>query len=61
MGLTTGTTALGPNDNPGQGIDIVALDDLLYSEPVAIPESSTIVLALFGLAGLFTRRYFAGT
>jgi len=56
--ITTGTAAFGPDDNPGQGIDIVAIDDLLYSEPVAVvPEPSTAVLGLVGLvASLLNRR-----
>ena len=48
--ITTGTTALGPNDNPSAGVDVVAMDDFLYSEPFRVPEPST--LALFALAGL---------
>jgi hypothetical protein len=39
--ITTGTTALGPNDNPSGGVDVVAMDDFLYSEP--LPEPSTLV------------------
>ena len=48
--ITTGTTALGPNDNPSAGVDVVAMDDFLYSEPLRVPEPST--LGLFALAGL---------
>jgi hypothetical protein len=42
--ITTGTSALGPNDNPLGGVDVVAMDDFLYSEPQAVPEPATICL-----------------
>jgi hypothetical protein len=51
--ITTGTTALGPNDNPTNGVDVVALDDFLYSEPTAIPEPSTVALCGIATAFLF--------
>jgi len=55
--ITAGTAAFGPDDNPSQNIDIVAIDDLLYSEPVAIPEPTTALLGLIGFAGgLLSRR-----
>jgi hypothetical protein len=41
--ITTGNTALGPND--GGDVDVVAMDDFLYGEP--LPEPST--LALLGI------------
>ncbi len=31
--ITSGNFALGPDDNPGGGADIVAMDDFLYGEP----------------------------
>ncbi|HEV8721649.1 MAG TPA: PEP-CTERM sorting domain-containing protein [Candidatus Binatia bacterium] len=46
--ITSGNVALGPNDNP-PGVDVVAIDDLLYGEPRAIPEPSTLVLLGFGM------------
>ena len=50
--VTSGTTALGPNDNPSGGIDVVALDDFIYAEPRAVarvPEPSILVLLGVGL------------
>jgi hypothetical protein len=42
--ITTGNTPLGPND--GGAVDVVVLDDFIYSEPqpAAVPEPSTILL-----------------
>ena len=47
--ITSGNTPLGPTDAPG--VDVVVMDDVLYSEPravlAAIPEPS--IFALFGV------------
>lgn len=54
--ITTGNTALGPNDDPGNGIDVVAMDDFLYAEPVVlqvVPEPASLTLFSAGLAGMF--------
>ncbi len=55
--ITTGNTALGPNDTPIDNVDVVAMDDFLYAEPV-VPEPSSAILAILGVpaAGLFARR-----
>jgi len=50
--ITTGNSALGPND--GSGVDVVVLDDLIYSEPralLAVPEPSALALVLTALLG----------
>lgn len=57
--IVTGNSALGPID--GGSIDVVAMDDFLYSEPVAlstaVPEPSTLaILVLCALALLGMRR-----
>jgi hypothetical protein len=47
--ITSGTGALGPNDNPGGGVDMVVLDDLIYAEPRTASEPSVAVLIAAGL------------
>jgi len=52
--ITTGNTALGPNE--GTGIDVAVLDDVIYKEPqVVIPEPTSAVLLVTGVAGLWIR------
>lgn len=51
--ITTGTHPLSgsSNDDPANGIDLVAMDDFLYSEPLqAVPEPAT--WALFGAGAM---------
>jgi PEP-CTERM motif len=47
--ITTGNTALGAM-NDGGLVDVVAMDDFIYSEPV--PEPGTLALFMLGLTGL---------
>jgi hypothetical protein len=52
--ITTGNTALGPND--GGAIDVVALDDFIYSEPqAAVPEPASLTLLATGVVTILAR------
>jgi len=48
--ITTGNSSLGPND--GDGVDVVVMDDFLYSEPQVVPEPASLLLLGTGLLGL---------
>jgi hypothetical protein len=51
--ITSGNTALGPNET--SSIDVVALDDFIYSEPLPVPEPTTLALFGLGLGALAAR------
>jgi hypothetical protein len=53
--ITSGNSALGPNENLPT-IDMVVMDDFLYAEPTAVPEPATILLTGAGLLACFLRR-----
>lgn len=46
--ITNGNTALGPNDDPANGVDIVVVDDFIYGEPQVVPEPSSMLGLLLG-------------
>jgi hypothetical protein len=48
--ITTGNSDLGPPEATGSRVDVVAMDDFIYSEPNAVPEPTSSVLA--GIAAL---------
>jgi hypothetical protein len=47
--ITTGNAALNLADNPAAGIDVVGMDDFLYSEPQQVPEPGLFALMTVGL------------
>jgi len=54
--ITTGNSPLGPND--GGAVDVVALDDFIYSEPqipAAVPEPASLALLATGLVTVAAR------
>jgi hypothetical protein len=54
--ITAGNVAPGPNEVGGpEAIDIVLMDDFLYSEPQAVPEPAAVGLLAIGLTALVFR------
>ena len=56
--IVSGNTPLGAGIVDGNGVDVVALDDFLFAQPVvaAVPEPSTMLLMTAGLAALALAR-----
>ena len=54
--ITTGNSALGPTDQNGDLVDVVVMDDVLYTEPVGIPEPASAALGAIAFAFLALRR-----
>lgn len=56
--ITLGTTALGLGvlDNPGGGVDLVAMDDFLYGNPTAVPEPASLSLLGAGVLAAIAKR-----
>ena len=52
--ITTGNSALGPDDGiiDTPNVDVVVMDDFLYSEPQVVPEPATLLLLGTGIAAL---------
>ena len=54
--ITSGNTVLsaGAFDSPGENVDVVVMDDFIYSEPV--PEPSAFCLCAVGLTAWLSAR-----
>ncbi|HEY5745008.1 MAG TPA: hypothetical protein VIU12_02935, partial [Chryseolinea sp.] len=58
--ITSGNTAIGPNfENPNvETVDVVAMDDFIYSEPVPEPRVFGMVIVGMALLICFRRKSF---
>ncbi|HUP78480.1 MAG TPA: PEP-CTERM sorting domain-containing protein, partial [Pirellula sp.] len=56
--ITSGNAALGAAAVDGGATDLVVMDDFLYSEPIAVPEPSSVLMGIAGLAAIMARRKF---
>ena len=54
--ITSGNAALGAATVDGGATDLVVMDDFIYSEPVAVPEPSSLLFGLAGVAAFAARR-----
>lgn len=50
--LTAGNTAIGLDDDPEAGIDVVVMDDFIYGEPAPVPLPAAMPLLFSALTGL---------
>jgi hypothetical protein len=55
--LGNAALATGVNDNPAAGVELVALDDVLFAEPRGVPAPAGLTLLGLGLAGLLGRSW----
>lgn len=53
--IFSGTDSLGSGAVEGAGVDLVVIDDIIFSSPVAVPEPSTFALLGLGMLGLLYR------
>lgn len=56
--ITSGNAALGAGTIDGGATDLVVMDDFIYREPTAVPEPSSVLLGIAGLASIWARRKF---
>ena len=49
--ITTGNSALGPDDQNGDSVDVVVMDDFIFAEPIVVPEPTSVAPAVVGIAG----------